>query len=206
MNNNKRIKTIFFDLGNVLINFDHNLMWQKLSKICQTTEQNLQEIINKKNLWKNYEKGFISIETFISEIEETLSINISHESFITAASEIFFLNQDMGEILKNLHKNNYELFLISNTCDIHFNYIKKKFNIIPYFKKILLSYELHLAKPEKEMFYHALSLTSSKPTECLYIDDLVQHTDAAEGLGIACHVFKNVKNLKKVFLENGISI
>lgn len=202
----RQIKTIFFDLGNVLINFDHNLMWDQLAKICQTSQKNLQDIIEEKNLWKLYEKGLISIDEFISEIESSLHQKVSHQKFIEAASTIFFSNPSMLDILKKLHKKNYELFLISNTCDIHFDYIKKTFDITSYFKNILLSYQLHLAKPEKAIFYHALSLTSSKPTECLYVDDLIQHIRSAQDLGIACHVFKDVKALKKAFKENKISI
>lgn len=206
MTNQKTIKTIFFDLGNVLIDFDHTLMWNQLSKACETQDTNLQNIIYKNHLWDQYEKGLINTKAFIDEIENFLKNPICHDKFISAASEIFSPNLEMKKILEKLHKNGYELFLISNTCDIHFNYIKRRFPIMHFFKEILLSYELHLIKPELDIFKHALSLTHSKPSECMFIDDLAVHVEAAKSLGIVSHIFKNAKKLKKTLHENGINI
>ena len=206
MTDKQEIKTLFFDLGNVLIDFDHSIMWQQLSKICKTNDENLKDIIYNNDLWKKYEKGLIETEDFICQIESFLKCPISHDKFISAASEIFSPNPEMKKILEKLKNENYELFLISNTCDIHFNYIKKTFDVTNYFNKILLSYELHLAKPEPEIFKHALSLTKSTPEQCLFIDDLSIHTDAANSLGISSHVFKDAKQLRKTLQERGINV
>ncbi len=200
------IKTFFFDLGNVLINFNDDLMWENLSKVCNDNVCNIKAVIYDKNLWKLYEKGLISIQQFISEIEKGLEKKISHDEFIKNASEIFHSNEEMLKLLKSLHKQNYELFLISNTCDIHIDYIKKTFDVLDFFHEKLLSYEVKLAKPDKEIFKQALTLTESKPDECFYIDDLPEHIESASTLGISCHLFQSTDGLRKRFLEMGINV
>ncbi|PCI92337.1 hypothetical protein COB11_07660 [Candidatus Aerophobetes bacterium] len=198
------IKTLFFDLGNVLIDFDHKLMWKQMAKACDAPIDHLKDVIIGSHLWKRYEVGALTKEDFLEELDSLLEKPLNKEKFLLAASDIFFENKQMIELLKRLHKMPFEIFLISNTCDIHFEHIKKKFPIFDMFNGLILSFEVSMRKPSIDIFSYALAKTSSKPAECLFIDDLIEHIDAASSLGIKTHHFRNIENLEDDMKKMGI--
>jgi putative hydrolase of the HAD superfamily len=85
------------------------------------------------------------------------------------------------------NQNNYELILLSNTNELHIEYIKQHFNFYEDFKtcfdQFYLSHEIQLRKPEKEIFDFVLSQNNLKPNECLFIDDTKENTDTAKNMG-----------------------
>ncbi|MCH9630798.1 MAG: Alpha-D-glucose 1-phosphate phosphatase YihX [Chlamydiia bacterium] len=198
------IKTLFFDLGNVLIDFDHNLMWKQAAEACDTSIAQLKDVIISNHLWTRYETGNIDKNALLEELEKLIEKPLNKEKFLHAASDIFFENKKMVDLLRRLHKMPFEIFLISNTCDIHFDHIKKKFPIFNLFNGLILSFEVSMRKPSIDIFSYALAKTASKPEECLFIDDLIEHVDAASSLGIKTHLFKNIESLKEDMQKMGI--
>lgn len=200
------IKTLFFDLGNVLIDFNHDKMWKNISKVCHTPIEEIKKIILENHLWRKYEVGLLEKNSFLEELEKHLKTSLDKKKFIDAASDIFIENKKMVALLKKLHEIPFEIFLISNTCDIHFEHIKKKFPIFDLFNGLILSYEVSMRKPSTDIFAYALAKTSSRPEECLFIDDLIEHIDVASSLGIKTHHFKNIKTLKTDLKKMGIHL
>lgn len=201
-----KITTCFFDLGNVLVSFSHDKMWSELSKICNTPSKTLMEIINTHNLWTLYEVGEISTKELINSLEKYLNSSFNHDAFILAASDIFEEIKEMISLLQELHKQHIKLALISNTCEIHFEYIKKRYPFFYLFDEIILSYNVKMKKPDKNIFTYALKKTKSISNETLFIDDLPEHVESAKELGIHGHIFKDVQTLKKDFLHFGIKL
>lgn len=52
------------------------------------------------------------------------------------------------------------------------------------FEKFYLSHEIHLRKPNAEIYQFVLDENGLNPTETFFIDDTVENTDAAKKLGI----------------------
>ena len=92
------------------------------------------------------------------------------------------------EFLQNLHnQNNYKLILLSNTNELHMEWVKNK---VPFyvefkncFEKFYLSHEINLRKPDKEIFEFVLNENKLIPSETLFIDDTKENTDAANQIG-----------------------
>lgn len=78
--------------------------------------------------------------------------------------------------------------LLSNTNEIHINWVKN--NISYYerfkscFKKFYLSHEIGLRKPDPEVFEFVLNDNKLHAEYLLFIDDTQMHTDAAQKMGI----------------------
>jgi HAD superfamily hydrolase (TIGR01509 family) len=69
--------------------------------------------------------------------------------------------------------------------------LKNKYPIFDLFHTTILSYELQLRKPSIEIFKRALTSIASCLQECLFIDDITLHVDAALSYGLKGIVFKN---------------
>ena len=174
-----KITTCFFDLGNVLVSFSHDKMWSQLSKVCNTSPEVLIHLVEVHNLWPRYEIGNISTKQLIHILEKHLNSSFDHEAFILAASDIFEEKKEMTSLLQELHNQNIQLVLISNTCEIHYHHIRAKYPTLDLFDVCILSYEINIAKPGKDIFKHALIKAGVVPHQSLFIDDIAAHVESA---------------------------
>ena len=80
----------------------------------------------------------------------------------------------MVEVLKTLFQNRYILSLVSNTLSRTLIPERlKKFGVDRYFSTVVLSMDVGMRKPGKEIFEVALKLTGLNPAQCLFIGDKV---------------------------------
>ena len=106
------------------------------------------------------------------------------------------------QILQQLQLD-YDLFLLSNTNAIHevaYNQIVKetcgydKLNF--FFNKVYLSHRIGLRKPNPEVFELVLNENQLKAEHTLFIDDSIQHIEAAAALGIQTIHMKDGMNME----------
>jgi len=195
------ITTCFFDLGNVLVSFSHDKMWRQLSQVCQLPEQTLKDLCAP--LWPKYECGHLSTEEVFSYLQNFAPISIAYKEVALAASDIFEERPEMTKLLYTLKKNSLQLILVSNTCDIHYNHLRKLYSFFDLFDHLILSYELRIAKPSSGIFQKALEKAQllDHPHHGLFIDDIAENVLSAQQLGIQGHVFKDVVSLQQEFIK-----
>lgn len=202
------IKAIVFDLGNVLIDFDHMIAARRISKFCEASLDEIYNLFFDSSLTCLFEEGRLEPEEFFLELKKILKLKISYKEFIPIWNEIFFLtpkNKSIYRIALSL-KSNYTLCLASNINILHFEYLKKKFSVFDAFHKIFLSYRLNLRKPSPLFYRKILDQLSLKPQEVFYTDDRKELVEVANNLGFKGFVFLNVGKLKEDFLKVGINL
>jgi putative hydrolase of the HAD superfamily len=190
-----KIKVVVFDLGNVLIPFDYKRLENKLDKI----EKGLGERFCKKyfgnySVHRKFEKGELSVDDFMQIMLEWTEHKVKPEYFKSAYADLFVENKETTALLPLLKKSN-KLLLLSNTNYIHRKYGWDKYDFIEYFDKLILSYEVGAAKPEKQIYRAAEEFTKLPPQAHLFIDDVKEYTDAAITLGWEGINFKTHKQL-----------
>ena len=89
-------------------------------------------------------------------------------------------------------KQNYNTFLLSNTCEPHIAAFERELyleqgvkNFNDYFDEVYYSCRLGMRKPNKEIFEFVLKQNDLKPEETVFIDDSIQHVKAAGECGIS---------------------
>ena len=205
---NHSIKAVIFDLGNVLIDFDHRIAAKKISRF---TDKNPQEIFNlffDSELTALFEEGKITPHNFFSEVKKILNSKLDYAKFLPIWNEIFFLserNQAVYNLVKIL-KEQYKIALLSNINILHFDYLKKNFSVFDAFHNIITSFESGLRKPDPLIYKKTLDLLDATPQDTFYTDDRVELTEKARTLGIRGFVFKGIEQLKIDLLDNGINI
>ncbi|GAA0746866.1 HAD family phosphatase [Gaetbulibacter jejuensis] len=179
------IKTLIFDFGDVFINLDKEGAMNNALNLFEV-ETFPEELIAINSL---YEQGLISSEEFIEFYVENFP-KLSKESILDAWNYILrdFPTHRL-EFLKTLAKtDDYKLILLSNTNELHINWIKDKVEFYDDFKNqfhvFYLSHEINLRKPNANIYEFVLHENNLKPEECLFIDDTKENTDSASKLGI----------------------
>jgi len=96
----------------------------------------------------------------------------------------------------------YEIFIFSNTDEIHFPFIWKKFPSLHFFKEnLILSYEIGSVKPDLDSYERALNKFDLKFEECLFIDDRAINIQVAESLGMKGVLHKEFEETKEKISE-----
>jgi len=178
------IKVIVFDLGAVVIDFDHTIILKKLSEISLKTAEEMYAHIVKSRIEQLYDTGKISSQEFYNAVINFLNIDISFENFSKIWNEIFFEKPEMNHFIESIDSKKYKKFILSNTNELHFEYCMKNYPIIKKFDKYFLSYKIGMIKPNLDIYEHLIKNSSCKPEEIIFIDDKKENVSAASQLGI----------------------
>ena len=189
------IKTLIFDFGDVFINLD------KQGAMDNALQLFKMDVLENDMIFKNmqYEIGNITSLEFINFYKNKFSY-LSEKQIIEAWNYII---QDFPfhrlEFAKQLAtNNNYKRIVLSNTNEIHIDFIKENVPFYNEFKdcfdKFYLSHEINLRKPDIDIYEFVLNENDLKANECLFIDDTKDNTDMASSLGI--HVW-NIDETKE---------
>jgi len=181
------IDTIIFDFGDVFINLDKTGARQ--NALDQFQIESFEEDMLEINL--KYEKGLITTEEFSSFYTKKFPF-LSHDDLLNAWNYII---KDFPmyrvEFLKDLAQlKQYDLILLSNTNQIHIEYIQKNYAFYELFKSqfhlYYLSHEIHMRKPDRSIFEFVIDENMLDVSKCLFIDDTIENTETASSLGLHC--------------------
>jgi putative hydrolase of the HAD superfamily len=196
------IKHIIFDLGGVLLNLDYSLtekafMDAGIPDFAQRYSQ-----LQQTDTFDRLETGRMGREEFIATMQQVSATDLT-EAQVLQAWNAMLLDFPIRrlQILQQL-RNHYDLFLLSNTNEIHegvFNGTLMRDHGIPnigvFFDRVYMSHRVGLRKPMPEIFLRLLEENELDAAHTLFIDDSPQHIATAKELGI-----------KTIYLEKGMTI
>ena len=193
---------LVFDLGNVLLPFDWQRSIGALHEYGYNIPRAVEKVINA-GVMVLYEKGEITTAEFYRRVIEALGVDISLPDFKRLFSDIFTTNDEVIDLLPRLRER-YKLFLLSNTCEMHIQWIREQFPVLEEFDELILSYQVGHVKPEREIFDRVLKRSALPAKEHLYIDDIKEYTTVAAGMGLQAHHFQSPAGLIKELEMRGI--
>ena len=178
------IKVIVFDLGGVIVDYDHGIIAKKLSYISSKTEEEMYDYIFTSGIEQQYDTGKISSEEFYNFAIDYLKIDMFFESFSKIWSEIFFEKPEMNDFIAGIESQKYKKLILSNTNELHFEYCMNHYPILKSFDQYFLSYKLGMRKPNLNIYEYLIRNSSYNPNEILFIDDKKENITTASKMGI----------------------
>ncbi|MCP4396549.1 MAG: HAD family phosphatase [bacterium] len=202
------ITTFFFDIGNVLLAFDHQLIWQRLLPFSALSSEALQKRIQLSGLMNQHETGALPPLDFFHEIqrEGKLLPSLGYERFARFWADIFREQTPIVQLASSLQRN-YRIGLLSNIGEIHWNWILMRY---PFFRQVetgmrVLSFECGCMKPAKAIYQKALERAQEKPEHCVYIDDIRTYTESSRELGIQGIQYQSPEQLARELDALGVN-
>lgn len=200
----KGIKNLIIDFGGVIINLTRNRCIDAFAQLGVDVREQLGSVLHK-DLFMQLELGDISPATFRDGIRrltpQVLTDKQIDDAWIAMLDDI---PSDKLDLLLHLH-NEYNTLLLSNTNIIHWEWaVQNPFNyrnhqISDFFHKIYLSYELHMLKPDAEIFEYVLADAGISAAETLFIDDASVNCKTAESLGLKTYMPEPREDWSSVF-------
>lgn len=180
------IKTLIFDFGDVFINLDKKVSYIEMKKLGIRSFSDEMIEIN-----KLYETGTISTSVFLDYYYK-ISSNTTKNQLSEAWNSIIldFPEYRLKYIEALATSKKYQLILLSNTNDLHIEKVIKNMTLERFlsfkncFDAFYLSQEIHLRKPNLDIYNFVLDTHNINPKESLFIDDTKKNTESAKKLGI----------------------
>lgn len=202
------IKNIIFDIGNVILNFDYLKVIANYTDNIKEQRFILDNIINSPE-WLGYsliDTGFITKEEAIQIVQDRtnhVNDNLIHD-FWNSYNNYAFVDKNVLDLIKQLKKKDYKIYLLSNINEYTFNKVKDSnlFNIVDGY---VLSYKVHQVKPYVSIYKTLINKYNLKVSECLFIDDNENNINTANMLGMSAELVKadNYEDILRV-LNNSL--
>ena len=202
------IKTIFFDIGGVLIDIHPEKTYQYISYCIDLSP----DIIKKKFPWEahnEYEKGHISDRDWYMAVKESLPqpCCLKESDFWKGWKQLLGKEKKTLAILQKL-KLKHNIWLLSNTNSKH---IQDEIEINYLFPKsvngAIYSFEVGHRKPGEDIYKIALETAKvCTPKESLFVDDLYENIQAAKDLGMNAIHYQSNEQLKVEMNNVGLKL
>ena len=202
------MKTIVFDLGGVLIDWNPEYVYLKEFRGDREKMNWFFEEICTSEWNENQDAGY----PLSKATEERVALFPAHERLI----RIYYgeWEQMLGyeltgtvEILKKLHQSpNYSIYALTNWSGETFPVAPQKFPFLSWFEGIVVSGDEKLKKPDPAIYQLLLERYHLKAADCVFIVDRADNVEAAVALGFEGIHFSNHKQLQNELFKLKIDI
>lgn len=184
------INNIILDLGGVIINLDTQKPFNTLKQLFKENYTEIETTYKSVDLFNEFEVGKISSDEFILFFLNR-NKNLTPEQVVAIWNSMLLdIPKERIVLIRKLTLK-YNVFLLSNTNEIHLTHINNYLfdtygitSINSLFKKAYFSHQIGLRKPNPEIFKFVLNKNELNPSETLFVDDSIEHIQSAQQLGI----------------------
>jgi glucose-1-phosphatase len=188
-----QIKTVLFDLGNVLAYIDFDAFWRDLGF---RPEETAPFTGGYTSFTQQYETGLLSTEKYLHELRAVFNLQFTTEQLARAFSCIIQNPvEGIAEIVQKVSQT-HQTALVSNTNEIHFKLSVERFKALNILQKHYLSYQLHVMKPSQGFYNAILQDQKIAPSQIVFIDDLAENIKAAKDTGMQVIKFEGITQLE----------
>lgn len=202
------IQMVYFDLGNVLLHFDHQLSCQNLGRLFKVSPSEVQQVVFESGLEDRYETGEVSTQEFYELLCDRWRQKPPLSEVCHAAADIFTINYPTVSLLAQLKAAGYRTGILSNTCEAHWQFVadgRYRF-LVDFFESLILSYEVKSMKPDSKIYQAAIDEAQLEAEEILFMDDRQENVDGALEAGLQAVHFTHGHRLAHDFHQHGIRV
>lgn len=208
-----QIKFIFFDMGKVLLEFDHKRLIKQVAELADKPIEETEQILfhSPHDLENRFEKGEFDATEFHRTFCEVADCDVDQRKLMLAVSDIFWLNTSIVNLLTQLRGLNFPMAILSNTCSAHWEFAKENFPAVgQLFSHRVLSYEEKSMKPDAKIYDSAIvlakRLVDCQPNEMFFVDDRQENVDAACKAGMQAELYVTSRQLSRQLAEGGVPV
>ena len=197
-------KTIVFDLGGVLIDWDPRYLYSNIFSDQDEMEFFLRAVCSPEwNVQMDGEKAF----------NDAINELIPHHPEYTDQIRAYFnrweemIAGDIPEtvkILAELKDAAYPLAALSNWSSETFPIVNARFEFLDWFEPLIISGRVGLVKPDPDIFHLILCSIDRDPDQCIYIDDMEHNIQTAADIGFDAIHYSSPQQLREDLLSRGI--
>ncbi|HVM62729.1 MAG TPA: HAD family phosphatase [Verrucomicrobiae bacterium] len=198
------IKTIMFDLGNVVVRTDFDALYAKFAArlripphlVRNYRDKHVADLILGQTKWKHFQ----------ADMEKAVRRKLPNfnKVWLEEGLKARTANEPLLAIIKKLRKS-YKIGAVSNLHEGRW-LIDKQAKLYAKFDYTVLSCRDHVKKPNGDFYHLALSRADAHPDEAILVDDKPEQILGAEQLGIHTIPFSDNARLVESLQHHGVTV
>ncbi|MCB9137464.1 MAG: HAD-IA family hydrolase [Caldilineaceae bacterium] len=178
------MRAVIFDLGNVLIHYDHRATLHALAAVSAADEAALGALLSE--FEAEYGTGSMSSADLHEALTARAGASRDFARFAQAFSAGLAPDEEaLAYALALQARPDMTVAVISNTNALHVAWLDAHVAALAEFDLVIMSNEVGMLKPDPGIFALALELLNLPPEDALFVDDAVVNVEAARSLGMA---------------------
>lgn len=198
------IRTLCFDIGQVLVRFDAERAVRRLSAMTSLDGETIWNRFRSSDLLARFEKGQLSTEAFHRAACGLLGSELPFALFCEIWADIFDPEANIPVSLLESLRPHYRMMALSNTDAIHFPFLRRRYELFHCFEEFILSYEVGARKPEPRIYEVAIERGGGEARAIFFVDDSAEYAAAGAALGLVTRPFRSLPGLLEDLAELGI--
>lgn len=190
------IRNIVFDFGKVLVDYDFDLLMEKLYP--PQKRRPVYDFVMEQKRRDSFDLGFKPFEEVVADYAmEYPEIGQELKLFGERKHEVVLGEMPgMKDLLKRLKAGGFKLYGLSN-WDTQVYITMEQYDIFDLLDGRIISCEEHAVKPGPEIYRRLFDRYSLAPQECVFVDDKLPNIKGAENVGMRAVLFKDAAQLEK---------
>ena len=201
------VRTVVFDLGNVLIRWDpHPAIAAAVGPAEATRFLGAEDFdFRAWNLEQDAGRPWAEAEAAVAESHPHWREHATgyRENF---ARSLLGQIDDTVAVLRDLHAAGVPLFALTNWSGELFHHATERFDFLTLFTDIVVSGDERVAKPAPEIFTLLEKRTGSPLAECVFIDDSPRNVRAAADAGLDAILFTDTGHVRDDLRARGLPV
>ncbi len=191
------ISTVIFDFGGVVIGWDPRRVYRDLLETDEEITRFFDEVgfpawnleLDRGRPWAKAVSDLSS--KFPHRKELIRAYDERWDESITGTIE------GTVKIIERLRAGGFDLIGLTNWSADKFRITRPRHDVFKLFHEIIVSGEVGLIKPDREIFDLTLEKVSRRPEECVFIDDAKTNVDVAASMGFVAIHFESPEQLEE---------
>jgi epoxide hydrolase-like predicted phosphatase len=186
------IQLIISDFGGVICTFDYRIFCGQLAERIGRNTDDIYATVFGSNLQAEFERGRLTGPEYHRAVMGLFDADVPYAEFFSMYGNIFTEILETCDLLRRLHKR-YPLYLLSDTNEIHFEYVRKTVSVVELFDECVVSYKVGVMKPAPGIYQEVLRCSGLPAKACVFIDDRLVNIEGAKQVGMQAILFQSAE-------------
>lgn len=199
------IRSVIFDMGNVLIPFEPDVMMANAGVQEEDRFFFRHEVFFSRE-WIMFDRGTLEEDEVKRRIAKNLPVRL-HSAMEYVFNNIFEgsePDQEITKLILDCKRAGLGVYLLSNASKRFYDY-KKRIPSVELMDGMLVSCDAELLKPDPAIFWLLFDKFNLEPENCFFIDDMALNIEAADYCGMRGFVYRrDIVRLRAVLYEAGV--
>ena len=203
-----KIKNIIFDFGGVILDIDPQLTINEFINLGLKDPEKLLTSGFMEDIAAKFERGILTPEVFRAKLRNFLQVDATDQQLDEAWNALLFdIPSERIAVIEQVKKH-YLTLLLSNSNEIHYDLfvrdLQLRFGYREFdelFHKAYFSFDLHLSKPNPEVYEFVINQHDLDPGKTLFIDDREDNIEVAQQLGFKTYLLQKPERVRDLFVD-----
>jgi glucose-1-phosphatase len=202
-----RIRTLLFDLGGVVIDFDFDRAFRFWAARASVEASELGLRFSLDEPYEQHERGQLHVSDYFASLRRSLNIDLSDDEFLEGWNDVYLGVMPGISAMLTIASEHFPLYAFTNSNSAHQSEWSVRFaKELSIFKDIFVSSELGLRKPDPQAFCEVANRTGFIVSEFLFFDDTPENIEGARTAGMKAVLVESSSDVSEALLQLGLDV